>query len=192
MTCTELPSSGMFLSRNFDENLIPVLAAFILSGFLPMGPSAVDFQTEIVPILKNRCGKCHMDGESKGKVSLDANLISKEIGDDGSIVPGDVKGSDLHWTMTLSPDDDLCMPPKGPACSQGRNRSDRQVDRGRRENRRRLRTGRLPRRPCSMTDSGNTDGDTMTGGEMTGDMAGATRKPYEGIFKNNEGMQVPG
>ena len=165
---------------------IPVAGLIALGAFTVSG-GAVDFEKDVFPILKSKCGKCHMDGETKGDIALDKHLIAKEIGD-GCIVPGDVKKSDLHWTMTLSPDDDeMAMPPKG---------------------------ARVPPEQIALIatwieegaklgSSGEASpaggGDEMTGDNMSGDSmsgeAGAAGKgapkPYKGIFKNNKGKQVP-
>ncbi|MDF1811072.1 MAG: hypothetical protein P1V20_02630 [Verrucomicrobiales bacterium] len=161
---------------------------------------AVDFDSEIHPILKSRCGKCHMEGEAKGKVALDKDMISKQIGDGGSIIPGDVKKSDLHWTMTLSPDDDLAMPPKGKRVPKEEiDLIAKWIEEGAKlgGGGAPAPTGAMDSMSDSMTGdsmapsmSGDTmGGDTMSGGAMAG--APPVQKPWKGVFKNNKGMQVP-
>ena len=56
-----------------------------LGGTLVAGP----FETDIMPILKGKCAKCHLDGEAKGDLALDAGEISKVIGPSKLIRPGD-------------------------------------------------------------------------------------------------------
>lgn len=121
-----------------------------------------------------------MDGEAKGDVSFDLADMPKEMKDGGSIVPGDVKASDLHWTMTLDPSEDLAMPPKGK---------------------------RVPKEEMDLIAKWIEEGAkieagsgsmSMTGDSMSGDSMGGMgaaspapgNKPYEGTFKNRKGMQL--
>jgi mono/diheme cytochrome c family protein len=69
----------------------------------------VDFAHEIVPILKNHCGKCHTAGTYKGDLSLDtrAALLKSKV-----VVPGDAGKSELITRIT-STDADVQMPPTG-------------------------------------------------------------------------------
>ena len=123
-----------------------------------------------------------MDGESKGKVALDKDKIAKEIGD-GSIVPGDVKKSDLHWTMTLDPDDDLAMPPKGarvPAAEIAI--IAKWIEEG-------AKLGAAPGAATTASADSMTGEDSMSGDSMSG--GAPAKKPYKGTFKNNAGKQVP-
>lgn len=80
-----------------------------LGGTLVAGP----FETDIMPILKGKCAKCHMEGESKGGLALDAEEISKEIGPTKLIRPGDPDNSDMMQCVLLPEDDEDHMPPKG-------------------------------------------------------------------------------
>ena len=54
---------------------IASLTLLLTFGLFAISP-AVDFDAEIFPILKNRCAKCHMEGESKGKIALDRDKIA--------------------------------------------------------------------------------------------------------------------
>lgn len=169
---------------------LSIILSIFTVGILSVG-TAVDYETEIHPILKARCGKCHMDGEAKGKVALDKNKIAKEIGD-GSIIPGDVKKSDLHWTMTLDPDDDLAMPPKGKRVPKDEiNLIAKWIEEGAKIT---SSGGAAP--TGAMGDEmgggmGDSMGDSMGGGMAGGAPPAPTKKPYKGVFKNNKGMQVP-
>jgi hypothetical protein len=80
-----------------------------LGGTLVAGP----FETDIMPILKGKCAKCHLDGEAKGDLALDAGEISKVIGPSKLIRPGDPDNSDLMQHVLLPEDDEDHMPPKG-------------------------------------------------------------------------------
>lgn len=169
---------------------IPTYLILVLSLGLSTFAFAVDYETEIHPILKNHCGKCHMDGEAKGKVALDKNKIAKEM-DGGSIVPGDVKKSDLHWTMTLSPDDDSAMPPKGRRVPKEEiDLIAKWIEEGASIKSSGAAAPTADTGGEEMTDSGMADGamtDSMT---STPAPAAAGPKPYKGVFKNYEGIQV--
>lgn len=72
-----------------------------------------EFEADIFPILKSKCAKCHMEGNSKGSLALDAADIGKAIGPSKAIVPGDTGKSDLFKRVTLAEDDEDHMPPSG-------------------------------------------------------------------------------
>lgn len=153
--------------------------AFGMAGLV----HSVDYLSEIQPILKNRCGECHMDGEAKGDVSFDLAEMPKEMKEGGSIVPGDVKGSDLHWTMTLDPSEDLAMPPKGKRVPKEEiDLIAKWIEEG----------AKIDAGSGTMSMTGDSmSGDSMSG---TGGMDAASpspgNQPYEGIFKNRKGMQL--
>ena len=83
----------------------------------------VDFHSEIMPILQQRCNDCHKapyeeNGRTKNpKAGLRFDTydwLMKGSEDIGSIIePGDADGSILFEVITLPPDDDMIMPPKG-------------------------------------------------------------------------------
>lgn len=100
LTLLQAMKSGLFLS---------LLAATLTgSGIV----HAVEFEADILPIFTNRCGKCHMEGKSKGSLSLELDKISREIGPSKSIVPGDSAKSELVKLMCLPEDDEDRMPPE--------------------------------------------------------------------------------
>jgi len=87
------------------------LIALVLSAGLLSGPAAaVDFKSQIMPILNNKCSKCHSEakGETKGSFAVD-NLsdMKKEVR------AGKPEASNLIQIITLPDDDDDVMPPKG-------------------------------------------------------------------------------
>ena len=86
-------------------------------------PKGVDFHSQIMPILESRCNECHKapyekDGRTiKPKAGLRFDtyaLLMQGFGEgDPVVVPGDDQGSILMEVVTLPPDDDMIMPPKG-------------------------------------------------------------------------------
>ncbi len=83
------------------------------AGLFPVFLSAVEFEADVLPVFEAKCAKCHMEGSSKGGVSLDLAEIAKEIGEGKAIVPGDVAKSDLLKLVSLPEDDADRMPPSG-------------------------------------------------------------------------------
>ena len=82
----------------------------------------VDFHSQIMPILQERCNDCHKapyeeNGRTKNpKAGLRFDTyewLMKGNDDFEVIVAGDVEGSILYEVITLPPDDDMIMPPKG-------------------------------------------------------------------------------
>lgn len=73
--------------------------------------TAADFRTDVLPIFRHTCYKCHGNGKEKGDMSLDVDKISSHIGAGGPIKPGDVEGSKLIELITAETGD--FMPPKG-------------------------------------------------------------------------------
>ena len=75
---------------------------------------AVDFKTQVAPVLKQYCYKCHSEAEKKekGKLALD-NLtkFAAKIADSKMIKPGDAAGSTFYTCLMLPSGDDDHMPP---------------------------------------------------------------------------------
>ena len=69
--------------------------------------SAVDFQKDIQPLLKNKCSRCHSGHEAKGGFSINTRTTLL----DGA-KPGDSAGSLLYQLIT-SKDPNERMPSKG-------------------------------------------------------------------------------
>ncbi len=87
------------------------LIAFVSTvGLFSGSAAAVDFKTQIMPILNNKCAKCHSEakGETKGSFAVD-NLsdMKKEVR------AGKPEASNLIQIITLPDDDEDVMPPKG-------------------------------------------------------------------------------
>ncbi len=75
-----------------------------------------------MPILQSRCNECHKapyekDGRTikpKAGLRFDSyEMLMRGFGDDPVVIPGNDKASLLLEVVTLPPDDDMIMPPKG-------------------------------------------------------------------------------
>src|SRR6056300_304893 len=83
-----------------------VVGAFAMS--LPT--RAVDFLTEVAPILEAKCLGCHNPNIIKGELSMATRADILKAGED-ILIPGNAEDSVLHW-ITLPFDDD--EPPEMP------------------------------------------------------------------------------
>ena len=90
-------------------------AVILLLCTLPA--AAVDFEKDVLPILKSNCLKCHKDGKEKGDLNLEPHEIKRHIGSGLQIVPGRPNGG-LFMKVIQSDDPDNRMPPKGPGLSE--------------------------------------------------------------------------
>jgi cytochrome c len=100
---------------------VGVVAVAVLGGSMLRGVSAQDdaskpaYYTETVrPILQTNCGKCHMDANHKGSLSLQSKESTLKGGRDGAvIVPGDPANSLLVKLIRHEgpADDPMPMPP---------------------------------------------------------------------------------
>jgi hypothetical protein len=92
------------------QRSLPYLARLLSCGLLSTTAAAVDFKSQIMPILNNKCAKCHSEakGETKGDFAVD-NLeqMKKEVR------AGKPEASNLVIIITAPDDDDDLMPPKG-------------------------------------------------------------------------------
>jgi hypothetical protein len=76
--------------------------------------SAVDFKSQVAPIFRNKCYACHsVTKKVKGKLALDDNKITEQIGAGKNIVPGKGAQSTMYVNCTLPNDDGDVMPPEG-------------------------------------------------------------------------------
>ena len=80
----------------------------------PIASQAVDFETEILPILEDNCLDCHGPDKQKSEFRVDERAIMLKGGDSGlaALTPGDAAGSYLIEVINGS-DPDMLMPPKG-------------------------------------------------------------------------------
>ncbi len=94
------------------RTLVPLL----LLTALPL-VAAVDFDHEIVPLLRKHCGECHTGDKRKGGFSMNTRVALLEGSENGAVlVPSDVAHSKLLELVT-SADPDVRMPPKGDGLS---------------------------------------------------------------------------
>lgn len=84
--------------------------AALAGGLLSTPAFAVDFNSQIFPILNNKCAKCHSEkkGETKGDFAIDRIADMKQ-----QVKAGSPQASSLIISITAPDDDDDVMPPKG-------------------------------------------------------------------------------
>ncbi|MBC8117218.1 MAG: DUF1549 domain-containing protein [Candidatus Saccharimonas sp.] len=91
--------------------------SIILSLLLAAAPAfaaEIDFAHEVVPVLKQHCGKCHTGDQKKGGLSLNTRETTLVGGESGKVVvSGKSAESELIQRLT-SDDPDVKMPPEGP------------------------------------------------------------------------------
>ena len=90
-------------------------ASLVLVLFLsPALAAEIDFAHEVVPVLKQHCGKCHTGDQKKGGLSLNTRETTLVGGESGKVVvSGKSAESELIKRLT-SDDPDVKMPPEGP------------------------------------------------------------------------------
>ena len=90
-----------------------LFVAFVL---VPLARGAVDYETDIRPILEERCLDCHGPDKSKAELRVDRRVSLLRGGDGGlpAIAPGNTMKSHL-LERVRSMDPDERMPPKGDA-----------------------------------------------------------------------------
>lgn len=92
------------------------LSALVLALTGTLG--AVDFQNEILPLVKEHCWKCHSNEEkAEGGLAFDdlESLRKSQIGEHSIIRPGDPAASDFVERLKLESDDEDFMPRNGDA-----------------------------------------------------------------------------
>ena len=77
----------------------------------------MEFDKDVLPILKSNCLKCHKDGKEKGDLNLEPHEIKRHIGSGLQIVPGRPNGG-LFMKVIQSEDPENRMPPKGAGLSE--------------------------------------------------------------------------
>jgi hypothetical protein len=92
--------------------LASMLCIHVLASSL--SAAEVDFAHDIVPLLKQHCGKCHTGDSKKGGLSFNTRQDLLTGGESGKVViPGKSDQSDLLKRLN-SADDEERMPPKSP------------------------------------------------------------------------------
>lgn len=76
-------------------------------------PLPHDFvEKEVLPLLRQHCGKCHLDGKEKGGLALDGRLALERGGDTGPVVDAKNPRKGL-LAQSLGYEGELKMPPSG-------------------------------------------------------------------------------
>jgi len=79
---------------------------------------AIDFAHEVMPVLKQHCGKCHTGKSKEGGLSMNTRAQLLAGGENGKVVvPGNAAKSTLMHVVR-SKDDTEWMPPEGPRLSE--------------------------------------------------------------------------
>ena len=104
------------MKRPFMKAITFILVA---TTVVPTVARGVDFETEILPILEDKCLDCHGADKQKSEFRVDQRAIMLKGGDSGlaALVPGDAAGSYLIEVINGS-DPDMIMPPKGDPLSE--------------------------------------------------------------------------
>ncbi len=100
---------------------LPTLLSLSAFLFVSVGHvSAVDYTSEIRPILNKKCYKCHSGPRAKGKLRMDStdSFADRIGGDDPVIIPGNPANSLLAIKAGLPRTDGDSMPPP-PARARG-------------------------------------------------------------------------
>jgi formylglycine-generating enzyme required for sulfatase activity len=94
--------------------LFPLAIVSAMFAGCTRADDAIDFNTQIKPILELNCVRCHGPEKPKGGFRLDNRADAfKALDDNSAIVPGE-PGRSLLYTLTLLPaDNEKRMPPKG-------------------------------------------------------------------------------
>ncbi|TDU73098.1 cytochrome c [Prosthecobacter fusiformis] len=106
------------------KHILAVIAAALAVNTASAQDGAVDFEKQILPILKEKCFKCHVkeheeDGKlkkPKGGLRLDGAAVIMKGGKeypDENVVAGKPDASWLLKTMALPESDEYAMPPEG-------------------------------------------------------------------------------
>jgi len=90
-----------------------VLSSLLLA-ISPLRSDAVDYLTEVLPIMKEHCWDCHSnETEVKGNVALDPDVLFDQIGKYNIIRPGNAAESGFVERLKLDETHNDFMPRKG-------------------------------------------------------------------------------
>lgn len=108
---------------NLKTTLAPLLGLALLLSNVSAQDAKVSFETQILPIFKERCFECHQKEytddtgrvkKPKGKFRMDnPTLMLKGGSEGGDLTPGKPEESTVYTSILLPDDDDMAMPPKG-------------------------------------------------------------------------------
>jgi len=95
------------------SQLTPFLLVALCAALAP-GVEAVTYAKDVAPIFASRCNECHGDKKSKAGLRLHTLDAALKGGKEGPVVvPGKPEDSSLFKVISLKPDDEDIMPPKG-------------------------------------------------------------------------------
>ena len=99
--------------REFLEDVMPEPTDPTVPDILGKGQSF--FVEKVQPILNNKCIRCHGPEKQKGEYRMDQPEVAIKGGESGkaAIKPGKPMESELVRLITLPPEDEDAMPPKG-------------------------------------------------------------------------------
>ncbi|MBA3481985.1 MAG: hypothetical protein H0T51_09240, partial [Pirellulales bacterium] len=104
------------MSKKFTHLTTTLFAcsAILIAGVAPVR-AAVDFESEIKPIIESACLRCHHEQNAEGDLRLDSLKGAIAGGANGpSIVPRDAEKSSFYSRLVLPEDHLEIMPPDGP------------------------------------------------------------------------------
>ncbi len=89
----------------------PVLSLLLLSAAAAGG---IDFAHQVVPVLREHCGKCHTGDAKKGGFSMNTRESLLAGSENGAVLETGKADDSLFLEVVLSDDKSDRMPPKGP------------------------------------------------------------------------------
>jgi hypothetical protein len=99
------------MTRPPKPSLLPFLLVPLVAA--SAGRAEVDFAHEVVPILREHCGQCHLGESKKGGFSMNTREDLLAGSETGSVIATGHAGKSLLLELVLSRDRSERMPPKG-------------------------------------------------------------------------------
>lgn len=107
------PASSTARTHRGPQPKALTVLALVACLCTPGMADSIDFATQVEPILRRHCAKCHVGTRQQGGFSLNSRDTLLAGGESGpSVVPGDPAGS-YFLDLLLEPDPDLRMPQEG-------------------------------------------------------------------------------
>ena len=97
----------------FSQKLI-LLFSLIFGVAVPVSAQEViDFSHDIVPVLRERCGECHLGDKKKGSFSMNTRADLLAGSENGEVLELGKGGTSYLVELLSTNDKDIQMPPKG-------------------------------------------------------------------------------
>ena len=93
--------------------LVKFPSSFLLFALATPLSAAVDFNHQIVPLLRKHCGECHTGDKLKGGFSMNDRAAILHGSENGPVVEPGKPDKSLLLEVVTTADEDLRMPPKG-------------------------------------------------------------------------------